>query len=526
MIEREHMKPATPNGGIRIMRRETPINDASSDAKSEASSVTTDGAPNSSKDGSGSARMATTLEERTAAYEEARKRIFKDFPESSVSGSDDEKDRDDEDGRGSSGGSDRKTTNTYAADDEDFPRRSQYVPLGSGYYHVYDRNAYTPQYGYMASGPPPPPGPHSAPNSIGGNGNDNFYNNYGRPPYGQNAITGHNVARTQIAQQQYPGYGQKPPQLQAQQLQQQAAYQQGSYQHYLQNGYQGQPEVYGGIEAQNGQRRNYNQYQQPVQPIPYGTQRPPYLGPVSSPQQSTYGATAYPQYPQYPQQPVQAQYAAAQQAAQQQLYIPPDQLQQTASYKYQQQQQQQFLPRFGPNSHAYSAVSSPAAPVSVTTAKQAVYQQMPNLSIRPMPTVTPSNNNNNGNNNGNLHGFNKYGQSQVPFQQKFYSPKQQYVPYPQQSVTQHPHQPSQQVPLPPESQPNPLPSDPGKPAIESLPGPGGEPKTESEGLGANVKEDASCRNEAQPDQDTAAPPESVSSNDDGELAGASESAGS
>ncbi|KAK9331607.1 hypothetical protein V1520DRAFT_337228 [Lipomyces starkeyi] len=503
------MKSTTPNGGIRIMRRETPINDASSDTKSEASSVTNESGAGNSKDGSGNARIATTLEERTAAYEEARKRIFKDFPESSVSGSDDEKDREDEDGKGSGAanaqsGNDRKTSNNYAADDEDFPRRSQYVPLGSGYYQVYDRNSYTPPHAYNGgvTGVPTsgPATTNSAPNNMTGYGNDHAYNHYGRAYVANvpNAQTGYNVPRPQIPQQQYAAYTQQP---------QQQAYQQGTgspYQHYGQNGYQSQPDFYGGLDAQNGQRRNYGQYQQPVQQQPYGAQRPPYLAPVSSAQQATYGA---PSYPQYPHQQLQAQYTAAQQ----QFYIPPDQLQQSAAYKY---QQQQLLPRFGANSNTYSA-PPPQSAVSLNATQQALYQQMQNLNIRPSANVHQSNSNaslSSMSSNGSHHGFNKYPHNQMPFQQKFYSPKQQYVPYGQQS-SQHPYQPPQQTPLRPQSQPASVPCV-AKP-MASQATQSSESKTDADGSGANM-DDSGHQAKAEADLDSASA-DSVETNVDGKL---------
>ncbi|KAK9432517.1 hypothetical protein V1505DRAFT_364897 [Lipomyces doorenjongii] len=504
------MKSTTPNGGMRIMRRETPINDASSDTKSEASSVTNESGAGNSKDGSGNARIATTLEERTAAYEEARKRIFKDFPESSVSGSDDEKDREDEDAKGSGAGNaqsgnDRKTSNNYAADDEDFPRRSQYVPLGSGYYQVYDRNTYTPPYAYNGgvTGVPPsgPATTNSAPNNMAGYGNDHAYNHYGRPYVANvpNAQTGYNNPRPQIPQQQYAAYTQQP---------QQQAYQSGTgppYQHYGQNGYQSQPDIYGGLDALNGQRRNYGQYQQPVQQQPYGVQRPPYLAPVSSAQQTTYGAPSYPQYPQYQ---LQAQYTAAQQ----QFYIPPDQLQQSAAYKY---QQQQLLPRFGANSHTYSA-PPPQSAVSLNATQQALHQQMQNLNIRPTANVPHQSNSNTSltsmSSNGSHHGFNKYPHSQIPVQQKFYSPKQQYVQYGQQP-SQQSYQPPQQTPLRSQSQPKSVPCVPKQ--MASLGTQSSESETDGDGSGANM-DDAGDQAKAEADLGSASV-ESVETNVDGKL---------
>ncbi|KAK9449911.1 uncharacterized protein V1518DRAFT_235893 [Limtongia smithiae] len=144
--------PVTPGGGIRIMRRETPIqNDASSEASSATNDSQTPGTTSAeSSTTGGSGRMTTTFEERTAAYEEARKRIFKDFNELSVSGSDDEGDASEHaaseqahnvgaTGSGSRAGVDAGGDVRRAEDDEDddFPRRSQYFPTGpNGYYQA------------------------------------------------------------------------------------------------------------------------------------------------------------------------------------------------------------------------------------------------------------------------------------------------------------------------------------------------------------------------------------------------------
>ncbi|KAJ8101446.1 hypothetical protein POJ06DRAFT_251552 [Lipomyces tetrasporus] len=498
------MKSTTPNGGVRIMRRETPINDGSSDAKSEASSVTNDSGAGNSKDGSGSARIATTLEERTAAYEEARKRIFKDFPESSVSGSDEENDKDDEDGKGSSagsGGSDRKTGASYAADDEDFPRRSQYVPSGSGYYHVHDRNTYAAPYAYNSGVAGMPMKTYSAPNTMAGNGNDHMYNQFDRPyvPNVANTQPGYSVPRPPLPQQQYPPYMPQP---------QQQLYQQVGGSTYQQPLYgQSQPEFYGNIDMQNGQRRTFGQYQQTMPKQPFATQRPPYVPPATPPaQQSAYGGQSYPQYP---QQQMQAQYTTGQQ----QFYIPPDQLQQTAAYKY---QQPQFVPRYGANTQAYSTPPT-QLPVGAVASQSTVYQQMQNLSIRSTANLhagnsTTSLQGSTPSNGTGIHGYTMHPHNQMPVQQKGYpfSPKQPYVQY-GQKPGQYVQVPKQAPPLRPQSQPKIVPIDMPKPT----------PSPATQTIEATV--DADCSGATPDDGERAdadsdgASSEPVKASDDGKL---------
>ncbi|KAK9322485.1 hypothetical protein V1517DRAFT_134551 [Lipomyces orientalis] len=503
------MKSTTPNGGIRIMRRETPINDGSSDAKSEASSVTNDSGAGNSKDGSGSARIATTLEERTAAYEEARKRIFKDFPESSVSGSDEENDKDDEDGKGSSagsGGSDRKTGASSAADDEDFPRRSQYVPSGTGYYHVHDRNTYAAPYAYNNGVAGMPMMTYSAPNTMAGTGNDHMYNQFDRPyvpTVATNTQPGYSVPRPPLPQQQYSPYMPQPQQQQ---------YQQAGGSPYQQSLYgQSQPEFYGSMDGQNGQRRTFGQYQQTMQKQPFATQRPPYVPPTTpSAQQSAYPVGQ--SYPQYPQQQMPAQYTTGQQ----QFYMPPDQLQQAAAYKY---AQPQFVRGYGANNHAYS--TPPAQlPVGAAAAQPTVYQQMQNLSIRSTAHLQAGNSSTSlaGStpiNGTGPHGYMKYPHNQMTVQQKGYqfSPKQPYVQY-GQKPSQYGQVPKQAPPLRSQSQPKTVPSDMARHTPS--------PATIEATIEATVDADCSGATPddgegADADSDGAPPSDPAKRNDDGKL---------
>ncbi|KAK9383611.1 uncharacterized protein V2V93DRAFT_356141 [Kockiozyma suomiensis] len=176
---------APPLPGIRIMRRETPV---LNDASSEASSMTNDsqtahdsstassivggnGSTASTPSGSGSttttsaSRLATTLEERAAAYEEARKRIFKDFEETEDESDEATKPKDAEADFGKfTGGADSDLVRKANGDDEDDPefyRRSMFVPVGpTNYYQFYDKNS---DYGVN-----PQTAPHPGHNTTGG----------------------------------------------------------------------------------------------------------------------------------------------------------------------------------------------------------------------------------------------------------------------------------------------------------------------------------------------------------------------
>ncbi|KAK7203330.1 hypothetical protein BZA70DRAFT_77207 [Myxozyma melibiosi] len=198
MLDPEHSSTSSgqaaaaqpPPSGIRIMRRETPNpNDVSSEASSASgtndsqaaqdSSTATSvaggpGSSSSTPSASGSSattgpgRLATTLEERAAAYEEARRRIFKDFEESEGDNEDGEinKSKLSETDSGNlsvgSGPEPGRRANEEKDDDDDpdFYRRSMFVPVGTtNYYQYYDKNG-------PYSAPPHQPGPHPGYNTL------------------------------------------------------------------------------------------------------------------------------------------------------------------------------------------------------------------------------------------------------------------------------------------------------------------------------------------------------------------------
>ncbi|KAK9466348.1 hypothetical protein V1512DRAFT_248003 [Lipomyces arxii] len=292
------MKSSTPNGSIRIMRRETGVSgDGNSESESRTPPVANElGGRSATPTTSGT---PTTLEERTAAYQEARKRIFKDFPESGVSGEDD----DDSDARVGDGS--KRGTSEIMADDEDFPRRSQYIPVagaGPGYY--YDRNLSNQAYYQQQQQQ------HQQQQS--------HYSSYGYPYGGANASEG-NYGRQYRPNIPAVPPGMPMPMQQVQQTQSQlpntiARGQQNQFPH--------------GLQGQAG----WNQWSTSSGQYANST-----MNEITSLNQMNHYGQAQPGYAWRPHANHQQSYQRQQQVQQQQIYASPDQFQQSAAYAYQQQ---------------------------------------------------------------------------------------------------------------------------------------------------------------------------------------------